>query len=82
MNKEELEQIGDEILGAVKTELLLSMRFLAPALFALDQKVYLATTTIGCDAESILYNPSYIRQTFVEDPSRLNRAYLPIKFDG
>ncbi len=76
MNKLQLEELGNEIWSAVKTELLLSMRFLAPALWALSQRVELSTTSVGTDAESVLYNPSYLRQTYVEDPSKLNRTYL------
>ncbi len=70
------EAIGNEIFSAVKTELLLSMRFLAPALFALEQRPELSTTSVGTDAGCVLYNPAYIRKTYIEDPSRLNRTYL------
>ena len=78
MNKQKLETIGNKIWSAVKTELLLSMRFLAPVLSAMEQELDLSTTTVGTDAEKILYNPEYIRKTYVEDPSKLNRTYMHI----
>ena len=76
MRKAELENTSNEIWKNVKTELLLSMRFLAPALSVLDLRLDLSTRTLGTDAESILYNPDYVLRTFVEDPSKLNRTYL------
>lgn len=76
MKKAELETIGNKIWSAVKTDLLLDMKFMAPALSLLEQRAELSTNTVGTDAESVLYNPDYVRRTFVEEPSKLNRTYL------
>jgi len=76
VKKTELESTSNQIWSAVKTELLLDMRFLAPALSLLGTRLELSTRTVGTDAENVLYNPDYVLRTFVEDPSKLNRTYL------
>ncbi|WP_044915582.1 vWA domain-containing protein [Butyrivibrio sp. WCE2006] len=73
---EQQEKLGNKIWNSVKTELLLSMRFLAPALSVLEIRKDLSTTSVGTDGESVLYNPNYVFKTYVEDPSKLNRTYL------
>ena len=74
--KEELINIGNKIWSAVKTELLVSMKFLAPALAMLGDRLELSTRTVGTDAIDILYNPDYILRTYVEEPNKLNRTYF------
>ena len=76
--REKLEEMGCRILDAVRTELLLSMRFMAPALSSLGFKMDLATATAGTDAVFIRFNPGFLMQVFVERPRRLNRMYLHI----
>ena len=44
-----LEEMGFRILDAVRTELLLSMRFMAPALNSLGFKMDLRTSSVGTD---------------------------------
>ena len=73
---EKQEKLGNQIWSSVKTELLLSMRFMAPALSVLEIKREMSTTSVGTDAVSVLYNPNYVLKTYVEDPSKLNRTYL------
>ncbi len=75
-NREKRERLGNQIWNAVKTELLLAMPFLAPALSELSVRPELSTTTVGTDAKDVLYNPDYIFRTYVENPSRVNRTYL------
>ena len=75
-NREQRENLGNQIWTAVKTELLLSMPFLAPALSVLGWRTELSTTSVGTDADNILFNPEYAFRTYVEDPSKLNRTYL------
>ena len=70
------ENLGNQIWSSVKTELLLSMRFMAPALSVLEIKRDMSTASVGTDAVSVLYNPNYVYKTYVEDPSKLNRTYL------
>ena len=48
--RKNLENIGERILGAVRTELFLDMRFLGPALDALGYVMDLSTRTVGTDA--------------------------------
>ena len=74
--REKLEEMGVRILDAVRTELLLSMRFMAPALNSLGFKMDLATASAGTDAVYIRFNPGFLLQTFVERPRRMNRMYL------
>ncbi|WP_408071860.1 DUF2201 family putative metallopeptidase [Butyrivibrio sp. JL13D10] len=73
---EESEKLGNQIWSSVKTELLLSMRFMAPALSVLEIRRDMSTTSVGTDAVSVLYNPNYVFKTYVEDPGKMNRTYL------
>ena len=74
--REKLEEMGFRILDAVRTELLVSMRFMAPALNSLGFKMDLATASAGTDAAYIRFNPGFLLQVYVERPRRLNRMYL------
>ena len=74
--REKLEQMGFRILDAVRTELLLSMRFMAPALNSLGFKMDLATSSAGTDAAYIRFNPGFLLQVYVERPRRMNRMYI------
>ena len=74
--REKLEQMGFRILDAVRTELLLSMRFMAPALGSLEFKMDLATASAGTDAAYIRFNPGFLLQVYVERPRRMNRMYV------
>ena len=71
-----LEQMGFRILDAVRTELLLSMRFMSPALNSLGFKMDLATSSAGTDAAYIRFNPGFLLQLYVERPRRMNRMYV------
>lgn len=77
-NKERLARLGSAILSASRSELYLSMRFLDLALSALDYRMDLNTATIGTDGVHILFNPTYLRQTYLDNPIQLNRTYLHI----
>ena len=74
--REKLEEMGFRILDAVRTELLLSMRFMAPALNSLGFKMDLATSYAGTDAAYIRFNPGFLLQTYVERPRIMNRMYV------
>ena len=74
--REKLEEMGFRILDAVRTQLLVSMRFMAPALNSLGFKMDLATASAGTDAVYIRFNPGFLLRVYVERPRRLNRMYL------
>ena len=74
--REKLEEMGFRILDAVRTELILSMRFMAPALNSLGFKMDLATSSAGTDAAYIRFNPGFLLQAYVERPRRMNRMYV------
>ena len=73
-----LDNMGKRILGEIRTELYLAMRFMGPALDALGYTMDLTTRTIGTDAEMIRFNPLYLRMVFLEHPRRLRRCYMHI----
>ena len=73
-----LEEMGFRILDAVRTELLLSMRFMAPALNSLGFKMDLRTSSVGTDAAYIRFNPGFLLQVYIERPRRMNRTYVHI----
>ena len=77
-NKERLARLGSAILAASRSDLYLSMRFLDLALSALDYRMDLNTATIGTDGVHILFNPTYLKQTYLDNPIQLNRTYLHI----
>ena len=76
--REKLSQTGIQILDLARTDLILSMRFLSPALNSLGFKMDLATATMGTDAAYIRFNPMFLMQVYIEHPRRLNRMYLHI----
>ena len=65
-NREQLDEMGKKILGMIRNELQLSMRFMAPALGSLDFVMDLSTRTAGTDAAAIRFNPNYLFQVFLE----------------
>ena len=74
--KTQLKEIGERILESSRTELYLSMRFMGEALGSLSFEMDLSTPRVGTDAYSIRYNPSYLRQLFIERQQLLNRTYI------
>ena len=72
----ELSDMGKRVLGQSRTELYIDMRFMGGALSSLSYEMDLSTTTVGTDAVSIRFNPSYIVRLFVEEPGKLNRTYI------
>lgn len=74
--KQELDRAGQEVLGSSRTELYMDMRFLGGALNSLTFEMDLSTTTVGTDAVAIRFNPSFVLQLFIEEPSKLNRTYM------
>ena len=75
-NKERLARLGSAILSASRSELYLSMRFLDLALSALDYQMDLNTATVGTDGVHIRFNPTYLKQLYLDNPILLNRTYL------
>ena len=74
--RQKLEEAGKKVLSASRTELYLSMRFLAVPLSSLDYVMDLSTTSVGTDASYIRFNPAYLLRLYIEDPARINRTYL------
>ncbi|RKM58188.1 metallopeptidase [Butyrivibrio sp. X503] len=74
--KRELSEMGCRVLDASRTELYIAMRFMSAALSSLSYEMDLSTTSVGTDAVSIRFNPSYLFKLFTEEPARLNRTYM------
>ena len=74
--REKLNDLGLKVLNAARTELYMDMRFMGAALNSLSYEMDLSTTSVGTDAVSIRFNPSYILRLFVEEPGKLNRTYV------
>ncbi len=72
----QLSETGMRVLGQSRTELYIDMRFMGGALSSLSYEMDLSTTSVGTDAVSIRFNPSYVLQLFVEEPGKLNRTYI------
>ena len=76
LKKEQLNTLGIRILNASRTEILLSMPFMAAAFASLGYTLDLSTRTIGTDAVNVRFNPSYLFELYREDPARINRTYM------
>ncbi|MBO4458472.1 MAG: metallopeptidase [Butyrivibrio sp.] len=76
--RQELENMGCKVLDESRTELYIAMRFMGAALGSLSYELDLSTTTVGTDAVSIRFNPSYVFRLFTEEPAKLNRTYMHI----
>lgn len=74
--KQQLEQLGNKILNASRTELFLSMRFMGGALDSLGYTIDLTTRTVGTDAVYIRFNPEFLMQLYLAKPVMLNRLYV------
>lgn len=74
--RQALSEGGLRVLNASRTELYVDMRFIGPALSALNFEMDLSTASVGTDAVSIRFNPSYVLRLFVEEPAKLNRTYV------
>lgn len=78
--REELQKAGEKVLTLTRTELYLSLPFMAPALDRLAWTMDLSTLTFGTDAEAIRYNPIALCRTWVDDPRYVSRAFLHMLF--
>jgi len=70
------EEIGNKILENTRTALYLEMPFMGRALGMLSFSANMNTSNIGTDGISILYNPSFLINTYRDAPRILNRIYL------
>lgn len=71
-----LEEMGNSILQAARTELYLSMHFMGSALNSLQFRMDLSSRTVGTDAAYIRFHPNYLLKLYVERPEILNRTYM------
>lgn len=74
--RQSLDELGKRILNQSRTELFMSMRFMARALESLGYELDLRTQRIGTEGEKIHFNPEFLFQLFMESPQKLNRLYL------
>lgn len=75
-NRKELDAMGRKILNYVRNELFLSMHFMGPVLAGLDYVMDLSTKTVGTDAVSVRFNPTFLMTVWIEHPYRLDRTYM------
>ena len=75
---QDLRDFGNRILTEARTELYLAMRFMGRALDSLPYTMDLRTQSIGTDARTIHYNPTFVFHLFIESPQKLDRLYLHI----
>jgi len=75
---QDLSDFGNRILTEARTELYLAMRFMGRALDSLGYTMDLRTQSIGTDARTIHYNPTFVFHLFIESPQKLDRLYLHI----
>ena len=70
------QQIAGDIMEYVKRRLLLNLRYLSRAIYALPPSENEQISGIGTDGQFLLYETSYTIQCFQYDRNRLNRIYL------
>ena len=74
---QKLVSLSTELLSQVRTEALISLRFLDVALYKLKFKGDL-NTTIYTDGENLFYNPYHVFRLYKEENNLLLRTYLHI----
>ncbi len=72
----DLNELGVRILNQSRTELYMSMHFMARSLHSLGFVMDLNTQRIGTEGESIHFNPEFLFHLFIESPQKLHRLYL------
>lgn len=72
----DLERVGAAVLDEARTELFLSMPYLAPAMGRLEHRMDLTTRLIATDGEMIRYSPVGLIRVYREHPYVLTRTYL------
>ena len=75
-NRSQLELMGQRLLDTARTELMLAMRFMGPALCSLEPVMDLSTKRVGTDSVSMRYNPTWLMQVYLEHPYIVVRTYL------
>lgn len=74
--RDELSNLGREVLGIARNELYFDMPYLVRALGSLADVMDLSTFSIGTDGRFVRFNPNYVFDTYMSRPGRLNRAYM------
>ena len=74
--REKINRVGIQILTASRNEIYMSMRYFDIALSALDYEMNLSTKSIGTDGFKILFNPSWLVNSYREWPQDVNRVYV------
>lgn len=73
---ERLTEIGNQILGAARTELYLGMRFLDVALSSFWYKMDTSVSPFGTDGAVIYYDPRQLGGLYKQNRILVNRGYL------
>ena len=74
--REKINRVGIQILTASRNEIYMSMRYFDIALSALDYEMNMSTKSIGTDGFKILFNPSWLVNSYREWPQDVNRVYV------
>ena len=71
-----MEKLGRRILAAVKNELYFDMPYLAYPLGSLQEVMDYSIPTMGTDGRAVRFRASYVFESYMERPGRLNRVYM------
>ena len=74
--REQLKDIGIQILSASKNELYLAMRFLDIPLSSLGYELNMSTFFVATDGDMIYFQPRFLIEKYKYDRILINRAYL------
>ena len=67
-----IERVGNSVMEEVRSETLLSFRFLSPALYAMPfVRAHLESTMLAADGTVLLFDPVKVVQAFRKDPNEL-----------
>lgn len=72
----EKQEIAKDIMKYIKRRLLLHLRYLNRAIYALSPREHAQINGIGTDGQFLYYDTSYLIHSFQSDRNRLNREYL------
>ncbi|MCR5451237.1 MAG: VWA-like domain-containing protein [Lachnospiraceae bacterium] len=75
-SKDELAKLGKKVLAIVRNELYMDMPYLSRPIGNLFDVMDLRTGSIGTDGANVRFNPSYVCETYLSRPGKLNRTYM------
>lgn len=76
--RECISSLAAEVMGLARDDILMHLRFFAPALAALPLRERSGTAAFATDGRHLMYDPVYVLKCYREEPGLVPRCYLHI----